>query len=295
MEFPGTGSAPLLCAFSGGLFPAAQMVRIGEHWIAEEHKDACVQFLQQGGGLPRVMDGHHPMAPPRLSTALGAGFPLMWRALPAMLFVQAAIWIPCNLFYSYMSYEILGEEDFAGSFKLSSTLQLWFGIIADAGCIHALGVAASGGRPHLAATLGAGLRHWPRMWVMTLLSGLATLLGLLLLLLPGLMLMVRFHFAPCFIVEEKSSSTAALRRSYDLSKGRFWQVSALLLLSVVLLIVPAFGWGVLWPFMPEGWDLWQVDALISWVMELPVLYAAAATYSYWDSLRKFTPRPAEAV
>ena len=132
------------------------------------------------------------------------------------------------------------------------------------------------------------------MWVMTLLSGLATLLGLLLLLLPGLMLMVRFHFAACFIVEEKCSSTAALRRSYDLSKGRFWQMSALVLLAVALLRVPAFGLGVLWAFIPEEWDLWQMDALFAWVMELPVLYAAAATYAYWDSLRKFTPRSAEA-
>ena len=294
MELPASGTDSVRCAYSGGTFLASQMVRIGEHWIAEEHKDACVQFLQQGGSLPLVMDGHHPMAPPRLSAALGEAFPLMWRALPAMLFIQAAVWIPCNLFYSYMSYEILGEEDFASSFKLSSALQLWFGIIADAGCIHALAVTASGGRAGFVATLKAGFRHWPRMWMMTLLSGLATLFGLLLLILPGLLLMVRFHFAACFIVEEKCSSSTALRRSYDMSQGRFWQVSALVLLAVGLMLVPAFGLGVLWTFIPEEWDLWQVDALITWVRELPVLYAAAATYAYWDSLRKFTPRSTEA-
>jgi hypothetical protein len=291
MEPAPSGTDPLLCAYSGRMFPASQMVRIGEHWIAEEHKDECVQFLQQGGSLPRMMNGAHPAAPPRLAAALGDAFPLLWRALPAMLFVQALVWIPCNLIYSYMSYEVLGEEDFAGSFKLSSALQLWFGIIADAGCIHALGVVASGGRAGLAATLGAGLRHWPRMWLMTLLSGIAMVVGLILLIIPGLMLMVRFHFAACFIVAEKCSSAAALQRSYDMSKGRFWQLTVLLLLTIGLLVVPALGWGVLWPFMPEEWDRWQIDALITWFIELPGLYAAAATYTYWDMLRKFTPRP----
>jgi hypothetical protein len=173
--------------------------------------------------------------------------------------VVLVVWTPLELFSSYMDAFVFGEDDFVKSLKLARFLENFFGIIATAGVIF-IGYETGAGRP---ATFGRaleqGLTSWGRMWWTRFLSSLAIVLGLLLLIVPGIYLLVRLALVEPIAVQERISGPAAMQRSFALTEGRFWTVFQLglavlatYILAMIVLVAPTV-------FVP-GLDHWIIDA-----------------------------------
>lgn len=64
----------------------------------------------------------------------------------------------------------------------------------------------------------------------SILANLGVLLGFMLLIVPGLLLMVRWALATPVVIRENLGTTAALRRSAELTKGNRWRILGLALL-----------------------------------------------------------------
>lgn len=62
---------------------------------------------------------------------------------------------------------------------------------------------------------------WPSIWV-GILQSLAVLGGTILLIIPGIWLAGRLAFANTVLLDEDARGTAALKRSSELVKGRWW-------------------------------------------------------------------------
>jgi len=76
-----------------------------------------------------------------------------------------------------------------------------------------------------------------QMWMViaiTIMVGLASGIGLLLLIVPGLILVCRLAVSVPVTIVEKESPVASMERSMALTRGYFWQIFALLLLVGVL-------------------------------------------------------------
>ena len=84
-------------------------------------------------------------------------------------------------------------------------------------------------QPRIADLLAAALRLWPSLAVLTALTSLLILLGISLLVLPGLWVMVKLAFAEYLLVLRGYTPLAALRGSLNLSTGHFWPLLACLL------------------------------------------------------------------
>ncbi len=82
-----------------------------------------------------------------------------------------------------------------------------------------VGDALRGGVAVFGAALGA-----------ILLAGLCTMLGFIALIIPGIYLSVRLAFVGQAAAIERTGARAALRMSFGLTKGRFWNVLGILLL-----------------------------------------------------------------
>lgn len=81
--------------------------------------------------------------------------------------------------------------------------------------------------------LVGGTRRRRRLWALlglNLLSGIAILVGLLILILPGLYLLVRWSAAAPALISEEADVTDSLDRSAEAVKGRFWHVLAAILI-----------------------------------------------------------------
>lgn len=81
----------------------------------------------------------------------------------------------------------------------------------------------------------------------SILSSIISVIGFILLIIPGVYLSVRLSIFAFALIDEDLKPVSALKRSMDLSKGRFWQLFWLTLVLGLLNIVGviAFGIGVL--------------------------------------------------
>ena len=93
-------------------------------------------------------------------------------------------------------------------------------------------IAGEGPRSGVAALFGLGI-----------LTNLGILFGLVLLILPGIFLAVRWALSVPILIAENSRVIEAMQRSWDETKGNFWPIFITLLVvysPIVLLFVGAF-------------------------------------------------------
>jgi uncharacterized membrane protein len=83
--------------------------------------------------------------------------------------------------------------------------------------------------------------HYKTFWRylgVSILLGLVTVGGLILLIIPGIFWAVKFSFSPIIVVDAKTGPIAAMKESYAITKGSFWKV---LLLWVVIILLNLLG------------------------------------------------------
>jgi hypothetical protein len=92
-----------------------------------------------------------------------------------------------------------------------------------------------------------------RVLACSLLMTLAVMLGFMLLFVPGIILLVGLVLAiPAVVLEPGITATAALSRSWELTRGSRWRVFGLGLVLVVLLYVPVLAIGGLLAMVLPG-------------------------------------------
>lgn len=103
-----------------------------------------------------------------------------------------------------------------------------------AACVRVLSQAAAGERPRPGPSLQAALDQFPRVFVAVLLAGAGVLLGLALLVAPGIYLFVRWYFVTQAVVIESETPVGALRHSGDVVHGAWFRVAGIVLLVNLL-------------------------------------------------------------
>lgn len=204
--------------------------------------------------------------------------------------VVIAVWLPCELLNSYCDAFVFGRDNFRSSFKLARFLDNFFGIIATAGVVSITSAACSGQPATFGEAIGAGFSAWGRMFWTRLLAGLAIIFGLLLLIVPGVFLLVRFCFAESVAVVEHTSGTDALARSFEITKGRFWQTLGFCLVVALLIVVPVIVVILPGMFIP-ALDHWLIDAATSLAADV---LASFATVTFLCGYEVYTSPAASA-
>jgi hypothetical protein len=110
-------------------------------------------------------------------------------------------------------------------------------------CVHALRSVAGGGSPGRREAIVNGFESFTPIFFAVLLAALGIALGLLLLIVPGVYLFVRWYFVPQSVVLEGARDAGALRASGRLVEGAWWRTFGMVLLVnlLVLLVVALLG------------------------------------------------------
>lgn len=120
-------------------------------------------------------------------------------------------------------------------------------IFNGAACVIAYHHLAGGQTISAVDAMRQAMRKFGGLWGMSIVSGLATAIGLLLLIAPGIFLLVCWMVAmPAFMVED-IKALASLDRSWKLTMGSRWRLAALL---GILLLGAALGLLVI--MLPAG-------------------------------------------
>ncbi len=165
------------------------------------------------------------LARPRdISTLFGDALGVYFRNAGTFLALSAAVVVPVHLIVEGVGMEQLtaGFDDSPSAAEAIIPTLVSFLVVApliNAICIHALHAVGGGERPRARRALSAGLEDFAPIFFAVVLAGIGIALGLVLLVLPGIYVAVRWYFVPQTVVVEGARGTAALDRSGELVRG----------------------------------------------------------------------------
>lgn len=179
-----------------------------------------------------------PRSAPRLlvaTFALYGRYPLLFLALAAGVIVP----------YELISLAVTGTGAFSGGdVSLASQLPLslidWFVItpLVSALHIHAIADAKHGHEPRIGTVALRGLKVVPVVAAATIISGLGIALGFLALIVPGIVLMLRWAVVAQAAAIEHEGWLPALRRSHQLTAGHYLHIFAFLVITGMIAGLP---------------------------------------------------------
>lgn len=180
---------------------------------------------------------------------------------PTVLGAWLIVWVPSALFMSYQDYFVIDEDDFRSSFRMANLFDSFIGIVASGAVVAAMHAYYQREPVRLGESLAASFTSWPRIWITRTLLTIGLLLGLVLLVAPGVYLGVRWALAVNVAVVEQRAAVSALRRSWELTKD----------CSLVVLLIGLIHWSavlggiVIWAIVLGVLELdhWLLDAILT--------------------------------
>ena len=175
---------------------------------------------------------------------LGDAFRIYRRHFGTVFAIALAIVVPVQLVVSGIGLEELTsgyrQSDDAAEL-LIPTLVSYFVVapLITAATIHLLQRLADGERPHAGRSIQAGLDIFAPVFIAVLIAGLGTAAGLVLFIVPGLYVAVRWFYVPQAVVIDGQRAGEALRASWALSRGFWWRTFGVIVLANIVAFIPA--------------------------------------------------------
>jgi hypothetical protein len=158
--------------------------------------------------------------------------------------------------------------------------------------VKAVADACIGRRPTVGGAYGYALGVIWSLLLVTLLVSLVVVAGCVLLIIPGLVFAVRLIFATNALVVEGVRGRAALRRSWELSRGNFWRIVGITLLVGILagMWAGVFQFGAILVYLgvstTAGQILSAVASTVVQVLAVPFLTIVLVLLYFDTRLRK---------
>jgi hypothetical protein len=133
--------------------------------------------------------------------------------------------------------ELRTDEDFwraLAGFGIAGLLAFVAGTVATGACFKAVADGYVGNRAEWRPALGYAARRLHSIVWVTFLGGFLAVLGLILLIVPGVYLYISFAVAVPVLLTEGLKGRRALGRSRQLVKGRFWPTFGVVFLGAIL-------------------------------------------------------------
>ncbi len=122
---------------------------------------------------------------------------------------------------------------------------VWFSMVLSAALTAAQLKGAQHQRLSFGNSLHIGMRFWWRSFLLSLLSGLLIMAGLMLFIVPGIFLMQRLLLAPYYLIDRDLGPIEAMKQSFRDAKrfsGAVWGLMGVTLLVAIVGIIPILGW-----------------------------------------------------
>jgi hypothetical protein len=151
-------------------------------------------------------------------------------------------------------------------------------------CVHALRSVAGGGSPGTREAIVKGFESFAPIFFAVLLAAAGIAVGLLLFVVPGVYLFVRWYFVPQAVVLEGARNAAALRASSRLVAGAWWRTFGLVLLVNLIVGLAIFVLGAPFTVLANETDraIWALAGQIVATSVTQPLIALFSTFLYYD-------------
>lgn len=176
-----------------------------------------------------VLDGAFTLLRRNFSTFFGVAF------LPQVPLV--ALWLLMPLFFGASD-----PDTVVGAVSLLMTPYSLFVMVLTMGALtYAAGAAYAGEVPGIGGSLKRGLARLVPVAVTTIIVWLLAVLGLILVVVPGLIVMAMFFAVHPAVVLEGRGPIDALGRSRDLSRGARMRILGIVLVAWIITMLPSLA------------------------------------------------------
>lgn len=276
-----------VCAVSGRKMLKSDMLAYGESWIAPDRKGEFLQRLRESAPIGSVGSTGDDVNQAQGNLGFGymmrRSYLLFHQNIAMLLGLYFVVWLPCNFLMEYVDYHYIGAENFKGSYKLQRFFDNFIGIIAFGAVVHFLFCRTNQQNVTFGEAMGNGFKCWGKLWVTRFLVSLCVILSLIALIIPGIYVLVRLAVAPTVVVTEDNWATDAIRRSFELTKGRFWAVFGYGCLIFGSLVVLASILAIPIVFVPSL-DNWFASAVFACLVGVLEIYIVVFFYTLYEEL-----------
>ncbi len=169
--------------------------------------------------------------------AIGQGLALWLRNIPLLSALVLTVWLPGNIALNYVAFLNPTEELVGSDFWLPSVIDSIFGPLSLGAVIYALDRRWQGLHVGYFEALRGGLKNWIPLFFTLFVAELLVGLGCLLLIVPGIILAVRYAFVGIVVILENRQGSSARSRSSDLVRGRMLAVLGVAVLPYVPIMI----------------------------------------------------------
>jgi hypothetical protein len=239
--------------------------------------------IQEGQDMSEAMEhsgGTTALAPRSIGDILGTAFQLYRRHWRTLLAIAAVVVVPLTVLQYLLGHwvrtqgEVTRDQVVSTSFWAVSTASLLTAIIGlllyqvlTGAITRAVAVELVGEDPSVEQSYRFGFVRLGSILLVSILVGLATVGGLILLIIPGIYIGVRLAMSPQALVVEGRRGTEAMGRSWALVGGHWWHAFGTLLVAILLTgVVNAV---ITAPFRGGGWFVQAIGAAVATVLTLP--------------------------
>ncbi|MGA2699621.1 MAG: hypothetical protein ABSH35_00800 [Isosphaeraceae bacterium] len=243
-------------------------------------------------------DLENPYAPPRSSPGDGRGrlpipasfggkmvmaFRLLLGQLPLFAALVLTIWIPGHLLIDMAVAGKPNQADSLTALQLGNLVEIVFGPIYSAGIITALAARMAGEKTSYVEAMRAGLHHWGRLFGARIVAGLLVGLGIVALIVPGLVLAVRYSLIDEVVVLEGAGARAARQRSSQLTWGKGLLIFRAGVVSIALIMTFSISLEKLLDLAGLQNQVLAADARDCLISVFAVFFSCLLFLYYWEA------------
>lgn len=230
-----------------------------------------------------------------VSELLGDAFRIYRANFWKLFAIALAIVLPVELIVSGIGMEQLTagylEERSRSELAIPAVVGLLITApLITAATIGVLQALSNGAKPRFRQSIQLALDAFPHLFLASVLAALAIGSGLLLLILPGLYLAIRLFFIVQSVVVDHKHGPDALRASWALTAGRWWQVALVGGVAYLSVLIPSLLIGLLFEVLAKSTDQ-QAYALAGTIIAEAVVvpFVALVSTLLFYGLRKARP------
>lgn len=277
------GDAWQMCSFSGDKARRSEMAQLDGFWVAAAHKDEAVEYLHQGGRLPKVELESNLTGSIELGHLMRTSWQMLSACLKPVCVLYLLVEIPANVLSTLVTSESMASGPMPAVW-LVLLIQALASPFFNGGILSLFSRQLRGMQEGLGAALAAACSNWGRIFVVHFITLMMSLLGFLFLIIPGLLITIRLILSEAAAVDGQMPGSAAVQTSWNITEGHFWRTFGYLMLISLICGWPPVILDIVAKQIP-ALQHWLVSGVLTTLLQLPSMYLLAFMFSYYKELQ----------
>ena len=225
--------------------------------------------------------------PGHIGSVFGNAWQIFTQNIWQIFIIVAIAWVPLAFINGLVADHFFdsGDElkDLRNSFRFTDFLDNFFGIFATSAIIW-LGVMTSlKQRNSVGEALSVGVTSWAKIWTTRFLSNLAIIRRAGFVGHTRFYLAIRMSMSQTVAVVERVYGPTAIKRSFELTRGKFWQFAILWTFYAVSIFGAYLLLSLPYIFLVE-WEHWIVESIIESLASIVSAYGLLCFYCAYAEL-----------